>query len=240
MHQPGQYSTLGLGAWEPRAPGCAEEHLEPAAEANLIRRAYSISCPVMDDALTQLWDRDGCDWLEFYIVLVRETGRPDPPALTPRLFMLREGDRLFMGEKIAGHFTLESNGELHLRQLHQPIPARRSRGRQRDDDVAIHQGSQKQSAQLRRIVATDCQRVSRFDPVLRQLAKPSITAVTELAKRPTLVVPNQRRSVPQRLQSPSQPMTAHDRPPLPLCVAIQASTKQSPPPGLRAIFAFSA
>ena len=30
-----------------------------------------------------------------------------PPALTPRLFMLKEGDRLFIGEKIAGHFTLD-------------------------------------------------------------------------------------------------------------------------------------
>ena len=27
--------------------------------------------------------------------------------MTPRLFMLKEGDRVFMGEKIAGHFTLE-------------------------------------------------------------------------------------------------------------------------------------
>ena len=106
-HQPGQYSTLGLGSWEPRAPGCAEEHPDPSDETNLIRRAYSISCPVLDDSMTGLWHRDGCDWLEFYIVLVRETGQPDPPALTPRLFMLQEGDRLFMGEKIAGHFTLD-------------------------------------------------------------------------------------------------------------------------------------
>src|SRR5207248_169197 len=29
------------------------------------------------------------------------------PALTPRLFMLREGDRLAIGEKITGHFTLD-------------------------------------------------------------------------------------------------------------------------------------
>jgi ferredoxin--NADP+ reductase len=30
-----------------------------------------------------------------------------PPALTPRLFMVKEGERIFLGEKIAGHFTLE-------------------------------------------------------------------------------------------------------------------------------------
>src|SRR5439155_25633106 len=37
-------------------------------------------------------------------------GTEDPdraPGLTPRLFMLREGDRLQIGERIAGHFTLE-------------------------------------------------------------------------------------------------------------------------------------
>ena len=26
-HKPGQYSTLGLGFWEPRHPGCQEEQL---------------------------------------------------------------------------------------------------------------------------------------------------------------------------------------------------------------------
>src|SRR5262249_49756554 len=46
------------------------------------------------------------DELEFYIVLVRQAEKA-PPALTPRLFMLKEGDRIFLGEKIAGHFTLE-------------------------------------------------------------------------------------------------------------------------------------
>src|SRR5437660_4152798 len=40
------------------------------------------------------------------MVLVRESEK-GPPALTPRLFTLQEGARLFMGEKIAGHFTLD-------------------------------------------------------------------------------------------------------------------------------------
>ena len=26
--EPGQYSVMGLGAWEPRVPGCQEEHPE--------------------------------------------------------------------------------------------------------------------------------------------------------------------------------------------------------------------
>ena len=105
VHKPGQYSTLGLGAWEPRAADCQVETPKPGDEHKLIRRAYSISCPILDDA-GALLERDRIDWLEFYIVLVREASK-NPPALTPRLFLLNEGDRLFLGEKITGHFTLD-------------------------------------------------------------------------------------------------------------------------------------
>jgi ferredoxin--NADP+ reductase len=105
-HKPGQYCTLGLGNWEPRVPGCQEEHLGDAEEMRLVRRAYSIGCSVLDEE-GRLLDRSRVDWLEFYIVLVRESEKEKPPALTPRLFFLKEGDRLFLGEKITGHFTLE-------------------------------------------------------------------------------------------------------------------------------------
>ena len=40
-------------------------------------------------------------------MLVRQAEKA-PPALTPRLFNLKQGDRVFLGEKIAGHFTLET------------------------------------------------------------------------------------------------------------------------------------
>jgi ferredoxin--NADP+ reductase len=106
-HKPGQYTTLGLGAWEPRFPGCQEEVIGPGDEARLIRRSYSISCSVLDDA-GGLLDREGVDWLEFYVVLVRQSDDPQKaPGLTPRLFLLREGERLALGEKITGHFTLD-------------------------------------------------------------------------------------------------------------------------------------
>jgi ferredoxin--NADP+ reductase len=105
-HQPGQYTTLGLGYWEPRHPGCQEEADVPPDElVRLARRSYSISHPVLDDAGEDLAAPQN-EYLEFYVVLVRESSRLKPPALTPRLFMLRQGDRLFMGEKITGHFTL--------------------------------------------------------------------------------------------------------------------------------------
>jgi ferredoxin--NADP+ reductase len=104
-HRAGQYSTLGLGHWEPRAPDCQEENPKPGDEKKLIRRAYSISCSILDDQ-GNLPAQANAEWLEFYIVLVRKAEKA-PPALTPRLFMLREGARIFLGEKIAGHFTLE-------------------------------------------------------------------------------------------------------------------------------------
>jgi ferredoxin--NADP+ reductase len=106
-HRAGQYTTLGLGMCEPRFPGSQEEVRKPGDERRLVRRAYSISCSVLDDA-GRLLDLERAGWLEFYVVLVRETRDPDhAPGLTPRLFMLREGDRLQVGERITGHFTLE-------------------------------------------------------------------------------------------------------------------------------------
>jgi ferredoxin--NADP+ reductase len=106
-HRAGQYTTLGMGMWEPRYPGCQEEVRKPGDETRLVRRAYSISCSILGDD-GQLLDIDRTDWLEFYIVLVRETADPArAPGLTPRLFMLREGDRLQIGDRITGHFTLE-------------------------------------------------------------------------------------------------------------------------------------
>lgn len=105
-HKPGQYALLGLGFWEPRMPGCQDESLAPNDESKLARRAYSISCPVLDQR-GDLLDVERTEWLEFYVVLVRDTDRQQAPALTPRLFMLREGDRLFLGEKITGAYNLD-------------------------------------------------------------------------------------------------------------------------------------
>src|SRR5438874_10084296 len=80
-HKPGQYGTLGLGHWEPRYPGCQEEMPKPGDEKKLIRRAYSLSSSIIDEQ-GSLFDLPRMDWLEFYIVLVRQTEK-NPPALTP-------------------------------------------------------------------------------------------------------------------------------------------------------------
>ena len=89
-------------------PAARRKCASRATKAEVVRRAYSLSCSVLDDD-GRLLDLDATDWLEFYIVLVRETEDPaQAPGLTPRLFMLREGDRLQVGEKITGHFTLDA------------------------------------------------------------------------------------------------------------------------------------
>jgi len=104
--QAGQYTLLGLGYWESRVPGTQAEHLSEIDVRKVTKRAYSISFPILDDSGRLLRQAD-CAFLEFYVVLVREAP-VTPPALTPRLFNLQQEDRLFVGTKIAGHYTLSS------------------------------------------------------------------------------------------------------------------------------------
>jgi ferredoxin--NADP+ reductase len=104
-HQPGQYGSLGLGLWEPRFPGSQPEDLREADEARIVLRAYSLSHPIL---LADRLAPPQSEWLEFYVVLLQQAPEGNrPPGLTPRLFMLREGERLKLGERITGTFTLE-------------------------------------------------------------------------------------------------------------------------------------
>ncbi|MBF0622881.1 MAG: ferredoxin--NADP reductase [Magnetococcales bacterium] len=89
--KPGQFAVLGLQRNAERIPeAAAEEPLDPAKADRLIRRAYSISSASQEDG-----------FLEFYLSLVTSG------QLTPRLFNLKEQDRLFLGKGAAGHFTLD-------------------------------------------------------------------------------------------------------------------------------------
>jgi len=85
----GQFAVLGLPGSAPRSPVSDAEEIAPDP-VKLIRRAYSIaSAP------------GSMEYLEFFITLVRSG------ALTPRLFALHPGDRLWLGPKLAGTFTLD-------------------------------------------------------------------------------------------------------------------------------------
>ncbi len=85
---PGQYTVLGLYSDEPRVQQ-SEPDWKTYEERTLIRRAYSITSASVEK-----------EYLEFYISLVRSG------QLTPRLFALEIGSRLFTGGKAVGMFTL--------------------------------------------------------------------------------------------------------------------------------------
>jgi ferredoxin--NADP+ reductase len=87
--KPGQFAVLGLPGEADRSK-LADAEDEPARPDLLIRRAYSIAS-----------SSKARRYLEFYITLVHSG------ALSPRLFHLQPGDRVWLGPKITGAFTLE-------------------------------------------------------------------------------------------------------------------------------------
>lgn len=102
-HLPGQYASLGLGYWEDRIDDAEDPGLNDRWD-KLVRRSYSISHRIFDEHGYLAQERDTTE-LEFYIVLVPPT--PDNiPGLTPRLALKRPGDRIYMGPKVAGRYTL--------------------------------------------------------------------------------------------------------------------------------------
>jgi len=88
-YSPGQFAVLGLPGSAPRIEISDTEENPPAADKYLMR-SYSIASSSKDK-----------EYLEFYISLVRSG------TLTPRLFCLKRGDKIFMRPKISGMFTLD-------------------------------------------------------------------------------------------------------------------------------------
>jgi ferredoxin--NADP+ reductase len=89
--EPGQYTVLGLRRKEARVmEGESDPEEEDQDPEKMIRRAYSIAS-----------SSEGSDFLEFYVTLVPSG------ELTPRLFQLGLKDRLHVGGKATGLFTLD-------------------------------------------------------------------------------------------------------------------------------------
>jgi ferredoxin--NADP+ reductase len=84
----GQYVVLALPGSQARIDYAEPEDPPPDSD-KLIKRAYSIASSSQQG-----------EYLEFYVALVHSG------ALTPRLFALREGDRIWLSKKIVGMFTL--------------------------------------------------------------------------------------------------------------------------------------
>lgn len=85
---PGQYVALGLPGSSPR-PAHFPPEPEPHAPDKIIKRAYSIGSAPQEK-----------EYFEFYVAIL-PTG-----ALTSRLVLLKEGDRVYLAPKVTGHFTL--------------------------------------------------------------------------------------------------------------------------------------
>jgi ferredoxin--NADP+ reductase len=103
-HLPGQYASLALGYWEERIDDAEDHHLVERWD-KLVRRSYSISSPMLDEH-GYLTGEVGATELEFYIVLVPPSDG-NVPGLTPRLALKRPGDRIYLGPKVAGRYTLD-------------------------------------------------------------------------------------------------------------------------------------
>ena len=99
----GQYTTLGLGYWEPRADEAVED-FDDEQRRKMARRSYSVSSSIVDRETGEL-EPEHPESVEFYIVKVRPD-QEEIPALTPRIFTKGEGDRLFMSHKFTGRYTL--------------------------------------------------------------------------------------------------------------------------------------
>ena len=103
-HQPGQYASLGLGYWEDRVDDYADPGIDDKWH-KLIRRSYSISHSMFVPS-GYLAPPDTQE-LEFYIVLVPADDQ-HVSALTPRLATKKVGDRIYLGPKVAGRYTLHA------------------------------------------------------------------------------------------------------------------------------------
>lgn len=87
--KPGQFGVLGLAGNAPRVAEAAAEEPETPPD-KMIRRAYSIASSSIERR-----------YVEFYLTLITSG------QLTPRLFALQHGSRVFLGPKASGVFTLD-------------------------------------------------------------------------------------------------------------------------------------
>lgn len=85
----GQFAALALPGSAPRHPE-ADPDREEVEDNKLIKRVYSIASSSKSK-----------EYIEFYITMVRSG------SLTPRLFNLKIGDKVDLGKKAVGMFTLD-------------------------------------------------------------------------------------------------------------------------------------
>lgn len=93
IYIPGQYGSLGLLS---------------DSGTKLIKRAYSISSSIIDFDTKKLLKQRDLKYLEFYINKV-SFNNSKKEQITPKLFNLINGDRIFCGNKIVGHYIFDND-----------------------------------------------------------------------------------------------------------------------------------
>lgn len=91
LYNPGQYGSLGLMS---------------ESGNKLVKRAYSISSSIIDINTNEIFNNRDHSYLEFYINRIPLLN-DKKEQITPKLFSLKDGDRLFCGEKIVGHYIFD-------------------------------------------------------------------------------------------------------------------------------------
>ena len=120
----GQYVVLGVKAGEARIPeadaevpsvvggesadGTPESRVAVEAQAELAGRASTDPDRMIRRAFCIASESKAGEYLEFYLTLILSG------ELTPRLFNLRVGDRLYVGPKAEGIFTLDKASTKHV------------------------------------------------------------------------------------------------------------------------------
>ena len=106
--EPGQWLELGLGIWEPVMEGAQPGSTKRVPPNRVIRRAYSLSSPILTPDHSRLLEPKEWEGFEFFLSLVvppaERAGRV--PNLTGRLFCLKPEDRLLISDQPMGEYTL--------------------------------------------------------------------------------------------------------------------------------------
>lgn len=97
VYLPGQYGSLGLAS--------------PSKPEKLIKRPYSLSSSIVDLSTNSLIDYRDTNYYEIYFNTFHESASTEASSnqerLTPLLFQLKDGDRIFCGTKVTGYYTLK-------------------------------------------------------------------------------------------------------------------------------------
>lgn len=100
----GRYISLGRGYWEERFDR-RDVDVPEAKRSRVCSRPYSLSSTLVSDG--RLHEPDDRGLLEFFIALVDPPPDQPPAELTPKLFATEPGDRVLLGRRIVGRYTLE-------------------------------------------------------------------------------------------------------------------------------------